>query len=146
MTEPTLHKHLLHLSDEALQEFTQWCVLEQATAAGYEFTPNRQKLENLSPQDFVQELIGQFLEVTRNSIEGGLALLLAGKQADQNALPGLGTLVDFISLYVLYLVPKGKKTIIPPDEKLAEALKEQLAKLYEIGQKYGVDIKALPKI
>jgi hypothetical protein len=146
VTEPTLHKYLSHLSDEALQEFTQWCVLEQATAAGYEFTPNLPKLDNLSPQDFVQELINQFLEVTRNSIEGGLALLLAGKQADQHALPGLGTLVEFIALYVLYLVPKGKKVLVPPDDKLAEALKEQLAKLYEIGQKYGVDIKVLPQI
>ncbi|KAF3888184.1 MULTISPECIES: hypothetical protein [Nostocales] len=146
MTEPTLHKYLLHLNDEALQEFTQWCILEQAIAAGYEFTPDLQKLENLSPQDFIQELISQFLEVTRNSIEGGLAILLAGKQADQHALPGVGTLVEFISLYVLYLVPKGKNNTLPPDEKLAEALKEQLAKLYEIGHKNGVDIKALPQI
>lgn len=140
MSEITLHKHLLHLPDAVLQEFTQWCVLEQATAAGYKFTPDLKQLENLSPEDYIPVLIGQFVEATRNTIEGGMAVLVAGQQADQHALPGLGVIVDFISLYVLYLVPKGKKNMLPPEEKLTQASQEQFDKLCEIGKKYGVAI------
>lgn len=140
MSELTLHKHLLHLPDAMLQEFTQWCVLEQATAAGYKFTPDPKKLENLSPEDYIPELISQFVEATRNTIEGGMAVLAAGQQADQHALPGLGVIVDFISLYVLYLVPKGKKNMLPPEEKLTQASQEQFDKLCEIGKKYGVAV------
>ena len=140
MSESTLYKHLPNLPDAALQEFTQWCVLEQATASGYKFDPNPQKLENLSPGDYIQELISQFVEATRNTIEGGMAIVVAGQQADKRALPGLGLVVDFISLYVLYLVPQSKKKTQPPEEKLTQASQEQFEKLSEIGKKYGVAI------
>lgn len=140
MSELTLHKYLPQLPDAALQEFTQWCVLEQAKAAGFKFTHDPKKLENLAPADYIPQLIGQFVEATRNTIEGGMAILVAGQQSDKHALSGLGIAVDFISLYVLYLVPQGKQKTLPTDEKLTQASQEQFDKLCEIGKKYGVAI------
>ncbi len=140
MSNLELYKYLPELPDEALQEFTQWCVLEQATVAGYEFTPDNNQLENLPTADYINELIAQFAEATRKSIEGSMAILLAGKQADERALPGIAVLVDFISLYVRYLVPKGKNNELPPEDKLAQASQEQFDKLGQIAKKYGVEI------
>ncbi len=115
-------------------------MLEQATAAGYEFTPDLVKLENLESVDYIQELVGQFADATRKSIEGSMAILVAGKQADTHALPGIAAIVDFISLYVKYLVPKGPKNELPPDEKLDLASKEQFEQLCQIAKKYSVEI------
>ena len=35
MSDLELHKYLSLVPDAALQEFTEWCVLEQAKAAGF---------------------------------------------------------------------------------------------------------------
>ncbi|MCX7594119.1 MAG: hypothetical protein N2235_10225 [Fischerella sp.] len=140
MSDLELHKYLSGLPEAVLREFTQWCVLEQATAAGYEFNPDLMKLENLAAVDYINELVGQFVEATRKSIEGSMAILVAGKQADNHALPGIAAIVDFISLYVRYLVPKGQKNELSPEEKLIQASQEQFEQLGQIAKKYGVEI------
>ncbi|AKG23015.1 hypothetical protein [Calothrix sp. 336/3] len=136
MSELELHPLLSHLPEDALKEFTEWCIFEQAIAAGFEFTPDNSRLEGLLTPYYIEELVDQFVTATRNSIEGGLAALLAGKKADAHALQGIAIVVDFISLYVLYLVPKGKNNTLTTDEKLVEASQEQYNKLQEISQKY----------
>ncbi|MDJ0798581.1 MAG: hypothetical protein QNJ51_17465 [Calothrix sp. MO_167.B12] len=133
-----LHTYLPRFPDEALKEFTDWCILEQAIAAGYEFTPDLKKLEELEPAYYIEELVDQFVKATRSSIEGGLAILLAGKEADGNALKGIPIVVDFVSLYVKYLVPKGPNNTLPTNEKLAQVAQEQFDKLSEIATKYGI--------
>ncbi len=133
-----LHTYLPRFPDEALKEFTEWCIFEQATAAGYEFTPDTKKLEDLEPAYYVEELVDQFVKATRNSIEGGLSILLAGKEADGNALKGIPIVVDFVSLYIKYLAPKGAKNTQPTNEKLAQVAQEQFDKLSEIAKNYGI--------
>ncbi|MGJ5672374.1 MAG: hypothetical protein ACR9NN_01910 [Nostochopsis sp.] len=140
MSNSELHNHLAGLPETVLQEFTQWCVLEQATAAGYEFTPDLLKLKNLETVDYIHELVGQFADATRKSIEGSMAIMVAGKQADNHALPGIAAIVDFISLYVKYLVPKGPNNELPTDEKLNLASQEQFEQLCQIAKKYSVEI------
>ncbi|MDM9383926.1 hypothetical protein QUB80_24910 [Chlorogloeopsis sp. ULAP01] len=140
MSDLELHNYFSRLPEEALKEFTDWCIFEQAIAAGYEFTPDAKKLEDLEGAYYIEELVDQFVKATRNTIEGGLAALLAGTQADKNALKGIPIVVDFISLYVKYLAPKGKNNTLPVDEKLAQASQEQLDKLREIAKKYDVEI------
>jgi hypothetical protein len=142
MSELELHSYLPRLSEEALKEFTEWCVIEQATEAGFELIVDKSKLANLAPAYYIEELVDQFVQATRNSIAGGMAILAAGKQADTHALTGIAIVVDFISLYVKYLAPKGEKNMLPIDEKLAQAAQEQFDKLCEIAQKYGFDLKA----
>ncbi len=140
MSNSELHNHLAGLPEVVLQEFTQWCVLEQATAAGYEFTPDLVKLKNLETVDYIHELVGQFADATRKSIEGSMAIMVAGKQADNHALPGIAAIVDFISLYVRYLVPKGPNNQLPTDEKLQLASQEQFEQLCQIAKKHSVEI------
>ncbi|TFI52600.1 hypothetical protein BLD44_020230 [Mastigocladus laminosus UU774] len=140
MSNSELHNYLAGLPEVVLQEFTQWCVLEQATAAGYEFTPDLVKLKNLETVDYIHELVGQFADATRKSIEGSMAIMVAGKQADNHALPGIAAIVDFISLYVKYLVPKGPKNELPTDEKLNLASQEQFEQLCQIAKKHSVEI------
>jgi hypothetical protein len=135
-----LHNYLPRLPESALQEFTEWCILEQAKEAGYEFNPNESKLANLPTAEYIAEFVGQFIESTRNTIEAGLAAVFAGKQADNHALPGIAVVVDFASIYVLYLLPKGEKNEKPADEKINQASKEQFKKLQQIAQTYGVEI------
>ena len=139
-SEIQLHTYLDSFPDEALKEFVEWCILEQAIEAGYEFTPNPKKLADLEATYYIEELVDQFVKATRNSIDGGLAILLAGKEADTNTLEGVLIVVDFISLYVKYLVPKGTKNTLLPDEKLEEAEQEQFNKLSEIAKKYNVEM------
>jgi hypothetical protein len=67
--------------------------------------------------------------------------LLAGTQADKHALKGIAIVVDFISLYVRYLVPKGKKNRLLPEDKLTQAAREQFEQLCEIAKKYNVQIQ-----
>lgn len=133
-----LQTYLPSLPDEALKEFVEWCILEHVIEAGYEFTPNAKKLADLDAKYYIEELVDQFVKATRNSIDGGLAILLAGKEADTSTLEGILIIVDFIALYVKYLVPKGSKNTLPPDEKLEETEKEQFNKLSEIAKKYNV--------
>ncbi|BAZ40401.1 hypothetical protein NIES4101_63620 [Calothrix sp. NIES-4101] len=142
MSELELHQYLPRLSEEALKEFTQWCVIDQATEAGFELIVDESRLTNLAPAYYIEELVDQFVKATRNTIAGGMAVLAAGKQADSHALKGIPIVVDFISLYVKYLVPKGEKNMLPADEKLALAGQEQFDKLCEIAKKFGVDLKA----
>jgi hypothetical protein len=137
MSNLELHKYLSSLSEEVLKEFTQWCVLEQATTAGYEFIPENPKLEKLQGAYYIEELVDQFMGATRNSIDGGMAALAAGKKADTSELKGIPIVVYFISLYVLYLLPKSKNNILPTEEKLAQGSQEQFDKLQEIAKKYG---------
>jgi hypothetical protein len=133
-----LHTYLANLPTDALQEFTEWCIL-QATEAGYEFSPDTSKLEKLVGAYYIEELVDQFIRTTRNTIEGGMAAFVAGKQADNHGLKGIAIVVDFVSLYILYLLPKAKKNTLPADERLATASQEQLDKLSEIAKKYGVE-------
>lgn len=142
MSEIELYSHLPKLSVDALKEFTEWCIVEQAVDAGYEFTPDQSKLINLEAAYYIEQLVDQFINATRNSIEGGIAALAAGKQADSHGLQGIPIVVDFISLYVRFLVPKGRKKMHPNEEVTNEiyekACQEQWDKLCEIAQKYQV--------
>ncbi|MFH7029104.1 MAG: hypothetical protein ACHBN1_27855 [Heteroscytonema crispum UTEX LB 1556] len=140
MTELELHQYLPQLPEEALQEFTEWCLLEQTKDAGFEFIPDSSKLENLALAEYIPALIGQFMEATRNSIPGGLAAVLAGKIADKHALPGLAMLVDFVSLYITYLIPGSEKNELPPDEKVTQLSQQQFEQLSQIAKKYNVEI------
>jgi hypothetical protein len=141
MTQVELHPYLANLPEDVLKEFTEWCVLEQAAEAGYELIPDNAKLKELTGAYYIEELVDQFIKATRNTIEGGLAAVAAGKQADNHGLQGIPIVVDFISLYIKYLVPKGEKNLLTVDEKLVQASQEQLAKLSEIAKKYSVDLK-----
>jgi hypothetical protein len=138
MSELDLHPHLDKLPEDALKEFAEWCILEQAKEAGYEFTPDSIKLKKLSGGYYIEQLIDQFMAATRNTVEGGMAALAAGKQADNHGLKGLPIVVDFISLYVKYILPKSKKSSLSTDEKLDQASQEQFDKLKQIATKYNV--------
>jgi hypothetical protein len=138
MSELDLYPHLSKLPEDALKEFAEWCMLEQAKEAGYEFTPDNVKLKKLTGGYYVEQLIDQFMGATRNTVEGGMAALAAGKQADNHGLTGLPIVVDFISLYVKYIFPKGKKSNLSTDEKLAQASQEQFDKLNQIATKHNV--------
>jgi hypothetical protein len=137
-----LHSYFPALSQQALKEFTEWCILEQAIAAGYEFTPDQTKLiAQPTPAHYIEELVDQFVLATRNTIEGGLAIVLAGTEADKHAVPGIGIVVDFISLYILYLVPKGKNNnTLAAEEKLKQASSEQFEQLRQIAKKHNVEL------
>lgn len=141
MTQLELHPYLSNLPEEVLKEFTEWCVLQQAAEAGYELIPDNTKLKDLSGAYYIEELVDQFIKGTRNTIEGGLAALAAGKQADGHGLQGIPIVVDFISLYVRYLVPKGEKNLLTVDEKLVQASQEQFDKLSEFAKKHNIDLK-----
>jgi hypothetical protein len=138
MSQLDLHPHLAKLPEDALKEFAEWCMLEQAKEAGYEFTPDNIKLKKFTGGHYVEQLIDQFIAATRNTIEGGMAAVAAGKQADNHGLIGLPIVVDFISLYVKYLAPKGKKSTLTADEQLTEVSQKQFDKLNEIAAKYNV--------
>lgn len=133
-----LHKYLPRLPEAALQEFTEWCVLEQAKAAGCNFTPDRSKLENLPPADYLPKLIDQFMKVKPDPIKAGLVAAIAGKEADKHALSGLAVVADFVSLYVKYLIPKEGMTPEDAEAVLTKASQHQCEKLTEIAKKHGV--------
>lgn len=142
MSELALHQHFSTLPEVALQEFTQWCVLEQAKEAGYEFNPNQSKLENLSPQEYIHQLIDQFLKVKNNPIKDGLAAVFAGKLADNHGLSGTPAMVDFVSLYVKYLFPSEGNDTQQADELLARASQQQFEKLAQIAKEHNVELKS----
>jgi len=135
-----LHKYFPRLSETALQEFIEWCVLEQAKIAGLNFNPDQTKLRNLSGEEYFKQLIDQFMQVKPDPIKAGLVAAVAGKQADNHALSGLAVVADFVSLYVKYLVPKDGTNPEKVDEILAIASKQQYDKLTEIAKKHGVDL------
>ncbi|AFY99319.1 hypothetical protein [Calothrix sp. PCC 6303] len=138
MSELDLHPHLAKLPEDALKELAEWCMLDQAKEGGYEFTPDSIKLKKFTGGHYVEQLVDQFMNATRNTIEGGMAAFAAGKEADNHDLKGLPIVVDFISLYVKYLLPKGKKSTLSTDEKLAQASQQQFDKLNQIAAKYNV--------
>jgi len=135
-----LHEHFSNLPEEALQEFTQWCVTQQAREAGYEFTPNETKLEDLPIEDYIPELVGQFMDTTRKDIRTGLIATFAGKQADNHSLSGVPAMVDFISLYVKHLFPAEGSDETETEELLTKASQQQLEKLSQIAQAHNVKL------
>ncbi|MBV6626227.1 MAG: hypothetical protein KI793_25395 [Rivularia sp. (in: Bacteria)] len=135
-----LHEHLPNLPSEVLQEFTQWCVTQHAREAGYEFTPNETKLENLSTADYIPEIVGQFMDTTRKDIRTGLVATFAGKKADNHSLSGLAAMVDFVSLYVKHLFPSEGNDETQAEELLNKASEEQFNKLAQIAQEHNVSL------
>ncbi|HYX17243.1 MAG TPA: hypothetical protein VE944_23395, partial [Nostoc sp.] len=95
MSDLALHNYLPRVPDAALQEYIEWCVLEQAQAAEFNFTPDRSKLDNLPPEDYVPKLVEQFMKVKPDPIKAGLVAAIAGKEADKHALSGLAIAADF---------------------------------------------------
>lgn len=140
MTKLELHKHLSNLPDAALQEFIEWCILEQSKVAGLEFKPDETKLKNLESADYLKQLIDQFMKVKPDPIRAGLVAAVAGKQADAHGLSGLAVVADFISLYVKYLIPKDGTAPEKVDTLLAEATQNQYNQLSQIAQKHGVTL------
>ncbi len=142
MSNKALHEHLPKLPDAALQEFTQWCVTQQAREAGYEFTPNETKLEELSTADYIPEIVGQFMDTTRKDIRTGLVATFAGKQADNHSLPGLAAMVDFVALYVKHLFPRDGNDETQAEELITKASEQQFEKLSQIAQQHNVKLSA----
>ncbi|MBN3882523.1 MAG: hypothetical protein V7K64_14930 [Nostoc sp.] len=139
MSDLALHKYLPRVPDAALQEFIEWCVVEQAKAAECNFTPDRSKLDNLQPADYIPKLVDQFMKVKPDPIKAGLVAAIAGKEADKHALSGLAIVADFVSLYVKYLIPKEGSTREQAEEILTQASQHQSEKLTEIAKKHGVE-------
>ncbi|MDY6900580.1 MAG: hypothetical protein SWZ49_21260 [Cyanobacteriota bacterium] len=137
-----LHEHLPNLPDKVLQEFTQWCVTQQAREAGYEFTPNETKLSELPTADYIPELVGQFMDTTKKDIRTGLVATFAGKQADNHSLPSLAAIVDFVSLYVKHLFPSEGHDETQAEELIAKAHEQQFEKLSQIAQEYNVKLSS----
>ena len=137
-----LHEHLPNLPDKVLQEFTQWCVTQQAREAGYEFTPNETKLEELPTADYIPELVGQFMDTTRKDIRTGLVASFAGKQADNHSLPSLPAMVDFVSLYVKHLFPSEGHDETQAEELITKASEQQFEKLSQIAQEHNVKLSS----
>jgi hypothetical protein len=121
-----LYKYLPNLPDAALQEFTEWCVLEQAKAAGLEFKPDQTKLKNLAPGDYLKQLIDQFMKV------------IAGQQSDKHNLSGLAAIVDFVALYVKFSIPKDGTEPEQAEAILAKASQHQYEQLTQIAKKHDV--------
>jgi hypothetical protein len=139
VSDLALHKYLPRVPDAALQEFIEWCVLEQAKAAECNFTPDRSKLDNLPPADYIPKLVDQFMKVKPDPIKAGLVAAIAGKEADKHALSGLAIVADFVSLYVKYLIPKEGSTREQAEELLNKASQHQCEKLTEIAKKHGIE-------
>ncbi|MCF4970020.1 hypothetical protein [Nostoc sp. CMAA1605] len=138
MSNLELHKYFPKLPEAALKEFVEWCILEQAKSAGIEFTPDLSKLENLIPNEYIWQLIDQFMKSRPDPIKTGLVSAMAGQEADSHGLIGSAIMVDFVSLYVKYLIPENGTT---PDEAktlITEAAIQQYEKLSELADKYNV--------
>ena len=140
MSNLELHQYLSKLPEAALQEFIEWCMLEQSTAARLEFKPDQTTLKNLSPADYSKQLVDQFMKVRPDPIRAGLVAVIAGKQADKHELTGLAAVVDFVSLYVKYLIPKDGSNAEEADTILAKASQHQYEQLVEIAKKHNVTL------
>ncbi|MBH8554817.1 hypothetical protein I8751_21170 [Nostocaceae cyanobacterium CENA357] len=140
MSDIALHKYLPRLPEAALQEFIEWCVLEQSKAAGCKFTPDTSKLNNLPPGEYIPKLVDQFMKVKPDPIQAGLVAAIAGKEADKHALSGLAIVADFVSLYVKYLIPKEGNTPEQAEAIITQASQEQCEKFTQIATKYGVEL------
>jgi hypothetical protein len=139
VSDIAIHRYLPRLPEAAIQEFTEWCILEQSKAAGCEFTPDATKLNNLAPADYIPKLVDQFMKVKPDPIKAGLVAAIAGKEADKHALSGVAIIADFVSLYVKYLIPKDGTTPEQADAIVMQAAQEQCEKLIQIAKKYGVE-------
>jgi hypothetical protein len=135
-----LHQYLPKLPDAALQEFIEWCMLDQSTAAGLEFKPDQTKLKNLALADYSKQLVDQFMKVRPDPIRAGLVAVIAGQQADKHELSGLAAVVDFVALYVKYLIPKDGTNPEEADAILAKAGQHQYEQIVEIAKKHGVSL------
>ena len=138
MSDIPLHRYLPRLPEAALQEFIEWCVLEQAKAAECNFIPDQSKLNNLPPTEYIPQLIDQFMKLKPDPIKAGLVAAIAGKEADEHGLSGLAVIADFIALYVKYLIPKDGNTPEQAEMILTDASKKQCEKFMEIAKKYDV--------
>ncbi|WP_353930566.1 hypothetical protein WJM97_20200 [Okeanomitos corallinicola TIOX110] len=138
MSNIELYQYLPKLPDAALQEFTEWCVLEQSKAAGLEFKPDENKLKNLEPGDYLKQLIDQFMKVKPDPIRAGLVAVIAGQQSDQHNLSGSAAIVDFVALYVKFLIPKDGTDPADAETILTKASQHQYDQLMEIAKKHGV--------
>jgi hypothetical protein len=135
-----LYQYLPKLPDNALQEFTEWCVLEQSKAAGLDFKPDQTRLKDLAPADYLKQLIDQFMKVKPDPIRAGLVAVIAGQQSEKHNLSGLAAVVDFVSLYVKYLIPKDGTDPAEADAILTKAAQHQYDQLAEIAKKHGVSL------
>jgi hypothetical protein len=140
VSDIALHKYLPRLPEAALQEFIEWCVVEQSKAAECNFTPDKTKLDNLPPAEYIPKLVDQFMKVKPDPIRAGLVAAIAGKEADQHGLSGLAIVADFVALYVKYLIPKDGDTPEQADAVLLQASQQQCEKFTEIASKYGVNL------
>ncbi|ALF54798.1 hypothetical protein ACX27_21345 [Nostoc piscinale CENA21] len=138
MSDLELHKYLPKLPETALQEFTEWCVLEQSKAAGIEFTPDQTKLANLIPNEYIWQLIDQFIKEKPDPIKASLVATMAGQEADSHGLIGSAIMADFIALYVKYLIPANGTTPEEAKQLITEAAIQQYEKLSELADKYNV--------
>jgi len=140
VSDIALHKYLPRLPEAALQEFIEWCVLEQSKAAECNFTPDKTKLDGLPPAEYIPKLIDQFMKVKPDPIKAGLVAAIAGKEADKHGLSGLAIIADFVSLYVKYLIPKEGNTPEQAEAIITHASQEQCEKFTQIATKYGVEL------
>jgi hypothetical protein len=140
VSDIALHKYLPRLPEAALQEFIEWCVLEQAKAAECDFKPDQSKLKNLPPSEYIPKLIDQFMKVKPDPIKTGLVAAIAGKEADEHGLSGLAVIADFIALYVKYLMPPNGSTPEQAQQMITDASQQQCEKFMEIAHKYDVEI------
>ena len=140
MSNLELHQYLSKLPEAALQEFLEWCMLDQSTAAGLEFKPDQTKLKNLASADYSKQLVDQFMKVRPDPIRAGLVAVIAGQQADKHELSGLAAVVDFVALYVKYLIPKDGTNPEEADAILAKAGQHQYEQIVEIAKKHGVSL------
>lgn len=138
MSNLELHKYLPKLPEEALKEFAEWCVLEQAKSAGIEFIPDPTKLENLIPNEYIWQLIDQFMKSRPDPIKTGLVSAMAGQEADSHGLIGSAVMVDFLALYIKYLIPENGTTPEEAKTLITEAAIQQYEKLSELADKYNV--------
>ncbi|QLE58054.1 hypothetical protein [Nostoc sp. TCL26-01] len=138
MPDLELHKYLPKLPEAALQEFTEWCVVEQSRAAGLEFIPDKTKLENLIPNEYIWQIIDQFMKVKSDPIKAGLVSAMAGQEADSHGLVGSAIMVDFVALYIKYLIPENGRTPEEAKALITEAAIQQYEKLSELADKYNV--------
>ncbi|MBE9051044.1 hypothetical protein IQ243_11570 [Nostocales cyanobacterium LEGE 11386] len=139
MSDIALHKYLPRLPEAALQEFIEWCVLEQAKSADFDFTPDQTKLDNLPPAEYIPKLVDQFMKVKPDPIKAGLVAAIAGKEADKHGLSGLAVVADFIALYVKYLIPKDGNTPEQAEMIISLASQQQCEKFTEIASKYSIN-------
>ncbi|UKO99962.1 hypothetical protein [Nostoc sp. UHCC 0870] len=138
MSDLELHKYFPKLPEEALKEFAEWCILEQAKVVAGEFILDPTKLQNLTPNEYIWQLIDQFMKARPDPIKAGLVSAMAGQEADSHGLVGSAIMVDFVALYIKYLIPENGKSPEEAKALITEAAIQQYEKLSELADKYNV--------